>query len=33
MNIKYGEIIYNLGDKTVLYLNFDCIYGFAGVYM
>ena len=33
MNIKYVETIYNLGDKTVLYLIFNRISGFAGVYM
>ena len=31
MNIKYVDIIYNLGDKTVLYLIFNRIYGFAAV--
>ena len=31
MNNKYIEIIYNLGDKTILYLIFNCINGFVGV--
>ena len=31
MKNKYIEIIYNLGDKTILYLMFNCINGFVGV--
>ena len=31
LNNKYIEIIYNLGDKTILYLTFNHINGFVGV--
>ena len=31
INNLYIESIYNLGDKTILYLIFNCVNGFVGV--